>query len=230
MSTPRTVSARGIELIKEFEGMGGSPPGAPYLDRLANPPVWTRGYGRTKGIGPNSPQITQAAATRELKDLLADYLPAIWALPVTLNQSQLDALASFVWNVGTGGVAASTGVGRALRRKDWRAAADELLKWDKAGGRALPGLTRRRHAERALFLLAAPKAGPTSWLTPVELRRVRELDAIRGGAKPAHPRREAVLVRLLADQRRRLWRAAQGPGGWGHANRAKRYASLKART
>lgn len=75
------------------------------------------------------------------------------------------------------------------------------------------------------------KPGPADWLTAVELRRVRELDAIRGGRiRPAHPRREAVLVRVLTEQRKRIWRAAQGPGGWGARHRAKRWASLLSRT
>lgn len=196
MSTPRTVSDQGIALIKEFEGFPDG--GRPYLDRLARPHVWTRGYGRTEGIGPNSPRISEAAAGQELKDLLAArYLPTLWALPVTLNQSQLDALASFIWNVGTGGVASSTGVGRALRRHDWAGAADHLLEWDKAGGRALLGLTRRRHAERALFL----KAGqPDRWAgyKPDELRWMREIDK--------HPRlpRRIVLRRVMRRRAKQL--------------------------
>ncbi|MDP2710780.1 MAG: hypothetical protein Q8O56_06140, partial [Solirubrobacteraceae bacterium] len=58
----------------------------------------------------------------------------------------------------------------------------------------------RAHLERLMLALAKP-AGPASWLTEVELRRVRELDAIRRGGKPAHDRREEVLVRVLVEQR-----------------------------
>jgi len=56
----------------------------------------------------------------------------------------------------------STKVGQHLRAHQYGAAADALLAWDKAGGKPLPGLTRRRHAERALFLKAPkPKASAT---------------------------------------------------------------------
>ena len=68
-----------------------------------------------------------------------------------------------------------------------------------------PELLPRRRRERAVFLSSRPvKLTPAAWLTATELRRVRELDAIRAGAKPAHPRREAVLVRVLIESRRRI--------------------------
>ncbi len=80
------------------------------------------------------------------------------------------------------------------------------------------------------------KPGPAAWLTATELRRVRELDAIRAGAPPAHPRREAVLVSELTIARKRLWRFAQprrkgGDGrGWHVRERIRRFASLRTRT
>lgn len=224
------VSELGLALIKKFEGFPYD--GRPYWDSDGR--VWTRGYGRTRGIHRTSARITEAQATRELESMLhAEYLPAIARLPTagSLNSNQIDALASFVWNTGPGAIGSSTGIGRALRARDYRRAADELLKWDKAGGRTLLGLTRRRRAERALFLRAVHRPSPADWLTATELRRVRELDAIRGGRiKPAHPRREAVLVRVLVEQRKRIWRAAQVPDGWNRRYRRLRYASLLART
>lgn len=89
-----------------------------------------------------------------MREVDATYGAAVNALRLPLNQNQFDALVSFVYNVGPGGVAPSTQVGKHLRAHDWKAAADALLAWDKAGGHALPGLTRRRQAERALFLKA----------------------------------------------------------------------------
>jgi hypothetical protein len=93
-------------------------------------------------------------------------------------------------------------------------------------------LLPRRRRERAVFLSSRPasKTTPADWLTATELRRVRELDGIRGGRiEPAHPRREIVLVRVLTEQRKRIWRAAQDTG-WAKAHRSKRYRSLLART
>jgi hypothetical protein len=98
---------------------------------------------RTMALGPGS-------ASSDVVD--ATYGAAINALQLPFNQNQFDALTSFVYNVGPGGVATSTGVGRALRAKNWKSAAEHLLDWDKAGGRTLAGLTRRRRAERKLFL------------------------------------------------------------------------------
>jgi GH24 family phage-related lysozyme (muramidase) len=83
-----------------------------------------------------------------------DYFPTVKALPTfsVLTQHQVDALTSFIYNVGPAGIGSGTSVGQALRRRDWRAAADHLLGWDRAGGFVLPGLKTRREAERALFL------------------------------------------------------------------------------
>lgn len=218
------LSTRGAKLIAEFEGFSAKP----YLDPVG---VWTIGYGSTKGVGPNTPPMTRAQAlARMMREVDETYGRAVNQLDLPLNQNQFDALTSFVYNVGPGGVGPGTTIGKRLRARDWRGAADALLAWNKAGGRVLPGLTRRRQAERTLFLEPIQAADPESWLTEVELRRVRELDAIHRGATPAHPRREDVLVRVLTEQRKRIWRAAQQPDGWTKLHRAKRYRSLLART
>jgi lysozyme len=166
------LGQKGLDLIKEYEGFRS----APYRDPVG---VWTIGYGSTKGVGPNTPRMTeQQASDRLRREVDQTYGAAVNKIP-GLNQNQFDAITSFVYNVGTGGIG-DTGVGRALRAKDWNRAANELLKWDKAGGRTLAGLTRRRQAERKLFLTpvgppvvpvppAATEAGEhtgMSWLFP----------------------------------------------------------------
>lgn len=224
------LSDKGAALIEGFEGFRSRP----YRDAVG---VWTIGYGSTKGVGPNTPPVSRGQARARLKrEVDQVYGAAVNRLGVPLNQHQFDALCSFTYNLGPGAIGPSTGIGRALRARKWRRAADELLKWDKAGGRTLLGLTRRRRAERALFLRAVRKPRP-AWLTATELRRVRELDAIRNGQiRPAHPRREAVLVGVLTEARKRIWHTAQpkskgGDGrGWDARHRAKRYASLLSRT
>lgn len=72
-------------------------------------------------------------------------------------------------------------------------------------------------------------SGPAGWLTPSELSRIRELDGLRNGAGPASAGREAELVTLLTEQRKRIWRAAK-ESGWERADRRKRYESILART
>ncbi|HST43098.1 MAG TPA: peptidoglycan-binding protein [Conexibacter sp.] len=164
--TTLRISATGLQLIEEFEGFFARP----YADPAGHATV---GFGHLLHHGPvtdadrratwiadqSTPgQLTTVEARRLLRQQLeGDYEPAVRALRVPLAQHQYDALVSFVYNVGTGALGPDTGIGRALRALRWRDAADELLRWDKTGDppRPLPGLTRRRRAERTLFLTAA---------------------------------------------------------------------------
>ena len=66
------------------------------------------------------------------------------------NQSHFDALVSFAFNLGLGALQSST-LRMKYNRGDVQGAADEILKWNKAGGKVLQGLVKRRAAERALF-------------------------------------------------------------------------------
>ena len=75
-----------------------------------------------------------------------------------LNKNQIDALCSFVWNLGPGSM--SWDVGRLLRARNYEGAANAMLAYDRAGGQVLPGLVRRRQAERALFLTPVQKPKP----------------------------------------------------------------------
>jgi lysozyme len=210
------LSRRGAKLIEGFEGFRS----CPYRDAVG---VWTIGYGSTKGVNSNTKCISQQdAEDRMMREIDATYGAAVNKI-AGLNQNQHDALVSFVYNVGTGGIAPTTGIGKALRAKDWKRAADELLKWDKAGGRPLAGLTRRRKAERALFLSKPEKSG----YTDAERRWMREYDQLLKAGKDKDRRR--VLRRSMTDQRKRIWRAAQ-TSGWDKADRRARYKSLLART
>jgi len=217
------LSRRGAKLIEGFEGFRS----CPYRDAVGVPTI---GYGSTKGVTMQTKCISQQAAEeRMMREIDATYGAAVNKIG-GLNQNQHDALVSFVYNVGPGGIAPTTGIGKALRAKQWNRAADELLKWDKAGGRPLAGLTRRRKAERALFLSKPEKSG----YTKSELDDMREYDRLLR-AKKDKPRRQELRADMTA-QRKRIWRKAQptakgGDGkGWGYADRHARYRSLLART
>jgi lysozyme len=219
------LSDAGAHLIESYEGFVDHP----YRDAVG---VWTIGFGSTRGVGPSSPHVTRAQAhARLIREVSAEYGPAVDRLGLPLGQNQFDALVSFVYNVGPGGVGPGTGVGRALRAHDWNAAADRLLQWDRAGGRPLLGLTRRRHAERALFL-RTPHVDPLDGYREDEKRWIREYEQLRRSGDRAE--RLRVLRRVMTKRRKLIWVAAQpeprGSGGWDVAKRRERYRSLLART
>lgn len=147
--TPHTpgVSGEGVALIAEFEGCILRP----YRDAVG---VWTIGYGHTEHVGPHSPALPSKQAALELlhNDLDHKYAPPVARLGVPLNQHQFDALVSLSYNLGPGILGKGHTLGAALARRDYAAAANAILLYDYAGGRKLAGLTRRRRAERALFV------------------------------------------------------------------------------
>lgn len=227
------LSEHGAELIASFEGFVPHP----YQDSVG---VWTIGYGSTSGVGPHTPNVTrQQALARMMREVDEEYGAAVVAVGVPLTQGEFDALVSFAYNVGTGGVGPNTGVGRCLRLRDWQGAADHLLDWDKAGGRVLPGLLRRRQAERALFLSSggtppAPSVDAFAAFPADEARWMHEYDHLRRAGQDAG--RQRVLRSVMAGKRKSIWRIAQplaagGDGhGWGVNHRTERYHSLAART
>lgn len=144
LAEPHTISEKGVDLIASFEGFVPNP----YRDAVG---VWTIGYGHTAGVGPTTPRLTQKQAMALLRrDLERTYVPPVRRIK-GLNQNQFDALVSVVYNLGPGVIQKGHTLGDALARGDLRSAADAILLYDKAGGKALPGLTRRRQTERRLF-------------------------------------------------------------------------------
>ena len=143
------TSGRGVALIKAHEGLRLTA----YPDPVG---VWTIGYGHTTAAGPpkveRGMKITDAGADAILRQDLAKFEGYVSsAVKVPLNQNEFDALVSFTFNIGPGNLRSSTLL-KKLNAGDRAGAADEFLKWTKAGGKTLPGLVKRREAERALFL------------------------------------------------------------------------------
>ena len=117
--------------------------------------IWTIGYGHTAAAGPPVPvaamTITAAEADAILGRDLARFEAAVARLvTVALSQGEFDALVSFAFNVGEGALGRSTLL-KKLNAGDRSGAAAEFGRWNKAGGRVLAGLTRRRAEERAMF-------------------------------------------------------------------------------
>jgi len=148
------TSQNGIDLIKAFEGLhkiksDGSV--RSYRDPAGR---WTIGYGHTSGVK-SGMLITPEEAEDLLRTDVVEAEEAVERLvKVDLSQNQFDALVSFVFNLGQGNFRSSTLL-RKLNRGDYDGAATEFVRWNKARVegqlRPLPGLTRRRTAEAALF-------------------------------------------------------------------------------
>lgn len=144
VSRTRQTNSTGVNLIKSFEGLRLKA----YQDAVG---VWTIGYGTTRGVKPGQ-EISEAQAEALLKtDLNRFERDVSQAVRVPINDNQFAAIVSFTYNVGSGAMRSSTLL-RKLNRRDIYGAANEFPRWNRAGGRILAGLTRRRNAERALFL------------------------------------------------------------------------------
>lgn len=147
------TSPAGRKLIGQFEGLRLKA----YQDSVG---VWTIGYGHTSAAG--SPivflgmEITEQEADRILSRDLEGAEKAVQAfVKVPLNQNQFDALVSFTFNLGPGNLAKSTLL-RRLNSGDYNVG-NEFLKWNKAGGKVLSGLTKRRELEKQLYESGASK-------------------------------------------------------------------------
>lgn len=144
------IGDRGLDLIRAFEGFRADP----YLDAVGVPTI---GYGSTyypdgQRVRLTDPPISEPEARRLMQAALAEFEDGInAALRVEVTQNQYDALVCWAYNVGISAAQQSTLL-RRLNAGDVQGAADQFLRWNRAGGQALRGLTRRREAERALFL------------------------------------------------------------------------------
>ena len=145
------ISNNGINLIKQFEGLSLKP----YLDAVNIPTI---GYGSTyyrdgKKVTLNDKPISQDEANLLLEHIAnKDFGDKINTLvKVELNQNQFDALVSFCYNLGIGNFKSSTLL-KKINQADFKGASEEFIKWNKAGGKILDGLTRRRQKEKELFL------------------------------------------------------------------------------
>ena len=161
------MSAR--DLIKKYEGLRLKA----YPDPASGGSPWTIGYGHTQRIKQGDTCTKEQAEQWLTEDLQDAYAIVDKFVEVKLNQNQRDALASFVFNIGAGRKGVKDGfvtlkVGRPsslltkLNQGDFKAAAEEILKWDNAAGKKMSGLTKRRKEERELFLLVPTQEKPVA--------------------------------------------------------------------
>lgn len=143
------ISEQGLDLIKSFEGCRLRA----YQDSVG---VWTIGYGWTQAVDGtlihDGMRIDQQTADRLLQVGIKHYEQCVeQLLEGSVSQAQFDALVSFAYNLGCGSLAGSTLL-KKLLEGDSIGAAEEFVRWNKAGGVPLNGLTERRLAEKRLFL------------------------------------------------------------------------------
>ena len=138
------ISDEGLDLIKRFEGLE-------LKAYQCATGVWTIGYGYIKGVQEGDVWDADKAdymLFRELEEEYQNYVNDYVHVPI--NQCQFDALCSFVYNLGGNALKSSTLL-KVLNSGDYNGVPEQIMRWNKAGGKVLAGLTRRRTAEAELF-------------------------------------------------------------------------------
>ena len=168
------LSKAGADLMHQFEGCRNKP-------YLCPAHIWTIGYGhvlyqeqirlpmmrpegKTKADIPMirkemplRPEDNRVWSKQEIEELFATDVASfergvLRLVPgVVSRQGSFDALVSISYNFGLGNLQRST-IRMKANRGEWEAAAEAFMMWTKGGGKELPGLVRRRKAERVLFL------------------------------------------------------------------------------
>ena len=151
----RSIGPQGLALLRQFEGCARLRRDGmveAYPDPGTGGEPWTIGWGATgPGIGPGSVWTQQQCDARLESDVARHARDVAFALgDAPTTQAQFDAMVSFHYN--TGAIARSTLLRRHLAG-DYRAAEEEFARWNRAGGRVLKGLVRRRAAEARLYRL-----------------------------------------------------------------------------
>ena len=141
--TSMEISQEGLSLIKKFEG-------CKLQSYKCAAGVWTIGYGSTNGIEEGM-EISQERADMLLLEDVEVFEKAVNELvEVPLEQNQFDSLISWTFNLGPTNLKNSTLL-KVLNNKNYDEVPTQIKRWNKAGGKVLQGLIRRREAEALLF-------------------------------------------------------------------------------
>lgn len=148
MKHPRTaiaalsLSAAALVGIATHEGYVGQA----YQDIVG---VWTIGFGTTEGVKPNQTITPVQAISRALTDAQKFEGALKQCVTVPLHQHEYDAYVSLSYNIGSGAFCRSTLV-KKLNAGDYDGSCKEILRWNRAGGKEVRGLTIRRQQEYVL--------------------------------------------------------------------------------
>lgn len=144
------ASQKGLDLIKRFEGLELKPYKCPAG-------IPTIGYGNTYYPSGSKVKLTDPAITKEKAEELLKFLLESYEKSVDsfcrddISQNQFDALVSFAYNCGVNNLKSSTLLKKVNANPNDPTIKVEFLKWNKASGRVLAGLTKRRQAEADLY-------------------------------------------------------------------------------
>ena len=144
------ISSRGLELIKEFEGFSSTS----YLCPAKIPTI---GWGNTFWEDGRKVKMGEQISKEKALELLEyvvnkDFSQKIYPfIKVEVSQNQFDSMVSLAYNIGVEAFSKSTLL-KKVNANDFKGAGEEFLRWNKAGGKEVLGLTRRRERERELFL------------------------------------------------------------------------------
>lgn len=141
----RRINQSGLDLIKYYEGLRL----VAYKDLIGK---WTIGYGHTETTHEGQ-SISESRATELLMKDIERFEKGVEKLLTgpSINDNQFSSLVSFAYNLGLSNLGSSTLL-KIVNHGNYPAAANEFIKWCKAGGKEIPGLLARRRAERDLFL------------------------------------------------------------------------------
>ena len=143
-----SLSAAALVGIATHEGFVGRA----YQDIVG---VWTIGFGTTEGVRPGDRIEPVQALQRKMADVRKFEGALKRCVTVPLHQYEYDAFLSLAYNIGPGAFCGSTLV-KKLNVSDYAGACAEILRWDKAGGKPVAGLTKRRQTEHRQCIGAQP--------------------------------------------------------------------------
>lgn len=153
--SPLTVSDEGLRLIRSFEGYAKPRPDGgceAYPDPASGGDPWTIGFGSTGSDIKRGTVWTRAQAEQRFADHVAEFAGGVIRLldGAPTSQNEFDALVSLAYNIGLGNFGSSTLL-RMHKRGFKVDAAAQFVRWNRAAGRVMAGLTRRREAEAAHY-------------------------------------------------------------------------------
>jgi len=144
----------GAGTVSYYEGVSNKA----YIDPVG---IWTICYGETKGVSKGDYKTDEECLDSLAEELTEHHKKMVMYIKTPISEKEEAAYLSFTYNVGVGAFSKSTLL-KKLNSGDRVGACNQLLRWDKAGGKKLKGLTLRRQSENKLCLEGVQESNETS--------------------------------------------------------------------